>query len=61
MHIPTLAVLLTQLHVTAPGKAMEDGPNAWAPATHVGNLDGAAGSWFLPSPAYYWGHLGVEY
>lgn len=28
----------------APGKAAENGPSAWAPATHAGDPDGVLGS-----------------
>lgn len=29
------------------GQVVEDGPNTWAPATHMGKLGGVPGSWFL--------------
>lgn len=28
-------------------QVVEDGPNTWAPATHMGKLGGVPGSWFL--------------
>lgn len=39
------APFLTQLPAHAPGKAPEDGPSAWTPVSHVGDPDGAPGSW----------------
>lgn len=30
--------LSNQLPTNAPGRATEDGPNVWAPATHIGDL-----------------------
>lgn len=46
-----VAPLLIQFSALVPGKAMEDGPRAWSPATHRGELDEASDSWFRPSPA----------
>lgn len=33
-----------------PGKKVEVGPKTWAPATHVGDLDGVLGSLLQPDP-----------
>lgn len=43
------ALLQIQLPVNMPGKAAEDGQDAWAPATHTGDLD--TGIWLRPGPA----------
>lgn len=43
------------------GKAAVDGPKTRAPGTHVGDLDGAPGSWLLPGlDLGFCGHLGSE-
>lgn len=43
------------------GKAAVDGPKTRAPGTHVGDLDGAPGSWLQPGPDLgFCGHLGSE-
>lgn len=36
--------------VNVPGKAEEEGPSTWAPATHPGNPAGISGSWLWPGP-----------
>lgn len=41
------ALLATQLPANVPGKAAEDDPSIWVPATFVGKLDGAPGSWLF--------------
>lgn len=45
------ATFLIQLPINASGKAKEDGPLAWSPATRVGDMNEAPGFWFLPGPA----------
>lgn len=42
------APLLFRLPANGPGKEEEDSPSMWAPGTHVGDLDGAPGSWLQP-------------
>lgn len=44
-------MLLIQFSTNVAGKAAEDGPRSWVPATHIGQLDGIPGSWLLPGPA----------
>lgn len=39
-----------QLPANMPGKAAEDGPSSWTPATHVGDSDGGPGSWLQAGP-----------
>lgn len=41
--------LLTQMLANAAGKAAETSSSTWAPATHMGNLDGVPGSQLWPS------------
>lgn len=36
---------LSQLPISGPGKAAQDGSRAWAPGTHRGDPAGAPGSW----------------
>lgn len=50
------ALLPIQLYTSALGKVEEDDPRAWAPATQMGDLDGAPGSW----PQLLCIHLGSE-
>lgn len=38
------------LPVNVPGKVADDGPSAWAPATHVGNLDEVPDFCLWPGP-----------
>lgn len=53
------ALLLLQLSASGPRKTAIDRPSAWAPAAHLGALDGAPGSWRQPDPALavavFWG------
>lgn len=46
-----LARLLLQLPVDASGKAKEDSPSAWTPASMWGDLDGVPDSRFQSVPA----------
>lgn len=43
-----VAPLPTQLSAGAPETVVEDGPSTWVFATHLGDLDGASGSWLWP-------------
>lgn len=43
--------LAIQLPANNPGKAVEDGPNTWMPASHVRNPDEAPGCWRQPALA----------
>lgn len=45
------ALLPVQLYATVHGKAMDDCPNSWAPATHVKDENTIPGSW-LPTGPY---------
>lgn len=45
------ALFPTQLFAQVPEKTEEDSPGTWAPATHVEELDAAAGSWIWPGLA----------
>lgn len=40
-----------QLLANVPRKAEDDGPDAWAHATHLGDWDGVPGSQLWPAPA----------
>lgn len=42
--------LSIQLPINASSKAAEDGPCAWASATHMGVSSGVSGSWLLLGP-----------
>lgn len=33
------------LRANVPGKALDEGPSVWAPATHMGNYNSVPGSW----------------
>lgn len=39
------------LLANVPGKAIEEDPSIWAPATHIGDSDEVSVSWVWPSPA----------
>lgn len=43
--------LPVQLPTNAPRTAVEDGPGAGSPATHVGDQGGVSGSWLWPGSA----------
>lgn len=52
MLVPVLAAWLPlQLSANVCGKAAQDGPAIWAPATHVGDPHGVLGSWLQTCPA----------
>lgn len=49
-----IQALVPQFMIVLPAHASQemadDGSIAWAPATHVTDLDGFLGSWFQPDP-----------
>lgn len=45
------ALFLVQLPANVPGKAVDDGSNSWALASHVGDQGGILSSWLQPGPA----------
>lgn len=48
------ALLRIQNPADAPGKAVADGPSAWVPALHMGDLKEIPAFWLQPGLAASW-------